>query len=307
MKKSVLLFLGLVLLAGCSNATSTSSKSKAIKEVPVTENVEAYTQTFNQQSLVEGEYSEKEVSMEDDERKAAYDALQKYKESIQDEKEILKALDIVDEFYINDNTMQHTRKAYGIKSESEIYQRQFSYLAKELGIKDKSKLTYQDKTYKAKDWGPRALKVTVNTLQQSAAYEVIFAKYDTAKKKVYLHLSVPTIDTFQYYVLATYQDNYLDFYQPLEEMSADSSLSPDERMLVKFIYYVKAVGGEEGAGRLSGMGWGVLEDLYLAFDVTKDGSIKLTDEMVGALGNVTSSKTNEELQPVFEKMETQEK
>lgn len=300
MKKNYVFALALLCLTACSQEPS---KKETITEVPVTENVEAYVQKIHQQSIVDGEYSEDEISMPDDERKAAYDALQTYRKDHKDHKEILKALDIVDEFYINNNTMQATRKAYGIESEDEIYQKQYDYLMKALSIEEDAKLLFQEKEYQGSDWGPKALKVTVNTLQQSAAYEIIFAQYDKEAKKVYLHLAVPTVDTYQYFVLATYRGDYSDFFEPLEVFSMEEGRSQEELMTAKFVYYTQAVGGEEGAARLSGMTWGSLNDLYLALDVSQDGSIKLTDEMVGALAQVSTSTSNAELAPLFEKLE----
>ncbi|MET3558733.1 hypothetical protein ABID29_001861 [Streptococcus rupicaprae] len=301
MKKSVLLTLSVLVLTSCSQ---TKVKESNVPEVPVQENVEAYVQKFHQQSLVDGEYSEEEVTMPDDERKAAYDALQSFREDNEDRKEILNALDIVDEFYINNNSMQATRKAYGVKSEDEIYQNQYTYLMESFGLKEDAKLSFQNKEYKANEWGPKALKVTVNTLQQSAAYEINFANYDRKAQKVYLHLSVPTVDTFQYIVFATYRDDYQDFFEPLEDLLMEEDRTTEEWLIAKFLYYTKAVGGEEGAARLSGMTWGSLSDLYLALDVAKDGSIQLTDEMVGALAQVSTSESNEKLAPLFEELET---
>lgn len=293
--------LSLSFITACSS--SATSTTPTTEEIDVTENTAAYSKTYSGYTVTgEPAADAKDLVVEDTERKNAYDQLQKYKEGIKD-KAILNALSIVDEFYISNNTLQATRKAYNVSSENDVYRNLFEDFVENMGVDIDYSMKYQGTTYKLSEVGPKALKVNVNSLQESAAYEVVYSKFED--QKVYLHLRVPGVDSFQYYAQATYHNNYQDFFQPLEEelTIAQSEGDMDKSLLVRLLYYLEAVGGEEGSVSLKGMTWGELRDIYLVFDVNKDDSISLSYEMLAAISQVDASSVNEKWEKTFQEWE----
>ncbi|HFI0255926.1 TPA: hypothetical protein ACGOVD_000568 [Streptococcus suis] len=293
--------LSLSFIAACSS--SATSTTPTTEEIDVTENTAAYSKTYSGYTVTGEPASDAEdLVVEDTERKNAYDQLQKYKEGVKD-KAILNALSIVDEFYISNNTLQATRKAYNVSSENDVYRNLFAEFVENMGVDIDYSMKYQGTTYKLSEVGPKALKVNVNSLQESAAYEVVYSKFED--QKVYLHLRVPGVDSFQYYAQATYHNNYQDFFQPLEEelTIAQSEGDMDKILLVQLLYYLEAVGGEEGSVSLKGMTWGELRDIYLVFDVNKDDSISLSYEMLAAISQVDASSVNEKWEKTFQEWE----
>lgn len=291
------------LMSACGSSTTSPTTTSSTEEVDVTENTAAYSKTYSPYSITGEPASEGEnLVVEDTERKEAYDNLQAYKKSVKD-KAILNALSIVDEFYISNNTLQATRKAYGVSSETEVYQELFSTLSKNMDVDTKYSMKYQGDTYKLSEIGPKALKVNVNSLQESAAYEVVYSKFED--QKVYLHLRVPYVDTFQYYAEATYHDNYQEFFYPLEEALTEAQSEGDtsRALLTRLLYYLEAVGGEEGSVNLQGMSWGQLRDLYLVLDIKKNQSISLSYEMLAAISQIEASSVSEKWEATFQKWE----
>ncbi|MGT2812353.1 hypothetical protein [Streptococcus minor] len=300
MKKTIVssyFVLALATMSACATSPVT-------KEIDVAENTAAYSKTYRKQTLDGSLASSDELVVDDTKRKEAYDQLQEYKAGIK-EKAILNALSIVDEFYISNNTLQATRKAYGVTSENDVYEKLFSFFIKDRKADLNYKMPYKGTTYKLSEVGPKALKVNINSLQESAAYEVVFSKLED--NKVYLHLRVPIVDSYQYYVQATYRDNYEEFFYPLEmELTAAQGKDDiNKNLLVLYTYYLEAVGGEEGSVDLAGMTWGELRDIYLVLDVNKDQSISISDEMLGAVSQVDASSVNKKWESTFQKWEAE--
>lgn len=293
-----------IIVSGCQGNNNVK-KEPEISEINVSENVGAYSKEYKKQSTDNGNVKSEDVSISDPKRKEAYDNLQKYKATVK-EQAILNALSIIDEIYISNNTLQATRKAYGVKTEEEVYKKVFSYYQGDYINGDKDYIfEFQNKTYPVSDIGPKALKIHVNSLQESAAYEVAFSKLED--KKVYLHLRVPSVDAYQYVVKSTYRDDYDTFFVPLAKMADKAKQEKDVNKVVSatFLYYLESVGSEDGRVDLVGMSWGQLRDIYLAFDVKDDQSISLTDEMVSGMMQMSSAETNGKLKSKFEQLEAQ--
>lgn len=266
-------------------------------EVPTTSPERNYKQTWTDTK------SGSSFQTEDTAAKEAYQALEEKKKSITN-KDVLAALELVDATYIDPSKMTAVIKANGRKDERDLYQGIWHHLATtypHAKIQEDYVLTFQEKTYPLKTYAPMALKISTNALQKAGAYEL--KDYKVEGDKIIFKLGVRFIDDYQYYVKASYQDDFATFIDPLAQGINSSPKTGDISLRVakKYLYWLAAVGyKEDGYVDLYGMGYGSLNDLY--FEVRIDqGQVKIDDQNLARLFQVGLGEEETGLEKYFEK------
>ena len=226
MRKTLLKILGTVVLvsalSGCSTTSTTTNNSK---DEPKKEVIQGPGKDFDWNAKVEPvkldrTYTEQNSGKSFTTRltrvEKAQAKLENKKKSISDEK-VKSALKVIDAVFVNQQNFDDLVKAAGFNNQRELFEniwKQFiADAAKEYNFTPNEEFTFQETTYKMNVYGAMSFKVNTNAYGKAGAYDL--NDYKVEGNTVYLYITTPHIDNYQYFVKASYLPNYESFFEPL--------------------------------------------------------------------------------------------
>lgn len=310
---SILLFIS---LAGCGAKQSLENKEPEQKY----EAIEGPGKDFDWNAKVSPfdtkQTYEKESGQENTSKSAAVPSTQNILESrgkkITDKK-VQEALKVVDSFYVNQENIDILVKAAGYNNQHDMYKKAWEELKKTYTVLNKDvNFTYQDINYNMNEYGPMALKVNNNAYGKTRWYTL--NDYVVNTNTVYLSISVPNIDSYQYYLKASKKSNYKSFIEPLIEINKTSD-SAANRIYAKLIFYLATVdfkgdGYVDLIGNNTDLNLRNNTDLYLVIRVDDSGNAKIdTENLLNLLRidiGVVNENNREKLRDLKFKIESSE-
>ena len=223
--------------------------------------------------------------------------LENKKKSISDEK-VKSALKVIDAVFVNQQNFDDLVKAAGFNNQRELFEniwKQFiADAAKEYNFTPNEEFTFQETTYKMNVYGAISFKVNTNAYGKAGAYDL--NDYKVEGNTVYLYITTPHIDNYQYFVKASYLPNYESFFEPLALVvnTARSENKISEVLNSRAIYNLAAL--EYKADRyvdLQGMDYHPTAKQYIAIQVDDSGKVTIDMENLQNLLHINSKKSNE--------------
>ena len=300
MKKNFLKILAAILLSislvGCGAKQSTENKQAEQKA----ETVEGPGKDFDWNAKVAPvgkkrtyteENSGKSFTADLTKLETAQSKLEEKRKSITDKK-VQEALKVVDAFYVNQENIDTVVRAAGYNNQKEMYKKLWAdFLKVPETSNEKITFNYQGVNYDMLEYGAMQLKVNSNSYGKAGAYD--FDNYKVEGNTVYLELTVPSIDTYQYFVKASYKPNYESFFKPLGEMNQTTD-DLSERRFSKIIFYLAAVDFKgDGYVDLQGMDYLVKTKQYLAIQVDDSGKVSIDNDNLLNLLRINMAASNE--------------
>ena len=307
MRKTLLKILGTVVLvsalSGCSTTSTTTNNSK---DEPKKEVIQGPGKDFDWNAKVEPvkldrTYTEQNSGKSFTTRltrvEKAHAKLENKKKSISDEK-VKSALKVIDAVFVNQQNFDDLVKAAGFNNQRELFEnvwKQFiTDAAKEYNFTPNEEFTFQETTYKMNVYGAMSFKVNTNAYGKAGAYDL--NDYKVEGNTVYLYITTPHIDNYQYFVKASYLPNYESFFEPLASVvnTARSENKIGEVLNSRAIYNLAAL--EYKADRyvdLQGMDYHPTAKQYIAIQVDDSGKVTIDMENLQNLLHINSKKSNE--------------
>lgn len=307
MKKTLLKILGTVVLAsvltGCSTTSSTTNNSK---DEPKKEAIQGPGKDFDWNAKVEPVKLDRTYTEQNSENsfttrltgiEKAQAKLESKKKSISDEK-VKLALKVVDAVFVNQQNIDDLVKAAGYNNQKELFEnvwkKTITDVAKEYNFTPNEDFVFQGETYKMSIYGPMSFKVNTNAYGKAGAYDL--NDYKVEGNTVYLYITTPHIDNYQYFAKASYLPNFKDFFEPLALVvnTARSENKIGEVLNSRAIYNLAAL--EYKADRyvdLQGMDYHPTAKQYIAIQVDDSGKITIDMENLQNLLHINSKKSNE--------------
>lgn len=307
MKKTLLKILGTVVLAsvltGCSTTSSTTNNSK---DEPKKEAIQGPGKDFDWNAKVEPVKLDRTYTEQNSENsfttrltgiEKAQAKLESKKKSISDEK-VKLALKVVDAVFVNQQNIDDLVKAAGYNNQKELFENVWKQtitdVAKEYNFTPNEDFVFQGETYKMSIYGPMSFKVNTNAYGKAGAYDL--NDYKVEGNTVYLYITTPHIDNYQYFAKASYLPNFKDFFEPLALVvnTARSENKIGEVLNSRAIYNLAAL--EYKANRyvnLQGMDYHPTAKQYIAIQVDDSGKVTIDMENLQNLLHINSKKSNE--------------
>ena len=307
MKKTLLKILGTVVLAsvltGCSTTSSTTNNSK---DEPKKEAIQGPGKDFDWNAKVEPVKLDRTYTEQNSENsfttrltgiEKAQAKLESKKKSISDEK-VKLALKVVDAVFVNQQNIDDLVKAAGYNNQKELFEnvwkKTITDVAKEYNFTPNEDFVFQGETYKMSIYGPMSFKVNTNAYGKAGAYDL--NDYKVEGNTVYLYITTPHIDNYQYFAKASYLPNFKDFFEPLALVvnTARSENKIGEVLNSRAIYNLAAL--EYKADRyvdLQGMDYHPTAKQYIAIQVDDSGKVTIDMENLQNLLHINSKKSNE--------------
>ena len=307
MKKTLLKILGAIVLAsalsGCSTTSSTTNNSK---DEPKKEAIQGPGKDFDWNAKVEPVKLDRTYTEQNSENsfttrltgiEKAQAKLESKKKSISDEK-VKLALKVVDAVFVNQQNIDDLVKAAGYNNQKELFEnvwkKTITDVAKEYNFTPNEDFVFQGETYKMSIYGPMSFKVNTNAYGKAGAYDL--NDYKVEGNTVYLYITTPHIDNYQYFAKASYLPNFKDFFEPLALVvnTARSENKIGEVLNSRAIYNLAAL--EYKADRyvdLQGMDYHPTAKQYIAIQVDDSGKITIDMENLQNLLHINSKKSNE--------------
>ena len=307
MKKTLLKILGTVVLAsvltGCSTTSSTTNNSK---DEPKKEAIQGPGKDFDWNAKVEPVKLDRTYTEQNSENsfttrltgiEKAQAKLESKKKSISDEK-VKLALKVVDAVFVNQQNIDDLVKAAGYNNQKELFENVWKQtitdVAKEYNFTPNEDFVFQGETYKMSIYGPMSFKVNTNAYGKAGAYDL--NDYKVEGNTVYLYITTPHIDNYQYFAKASYLPNFKDFFEPLALVvnTARSENKIGEVLNSRAIYNLAAL--EYKADRyvdLQGMDYHPTAKQYIAIQVDDSGKVTIDMENLQNLLHINSKKSNE--------------
>ena len=303
MKKTLLKILGAIVLAsalsGCSTISSTKNNSKneeaqgTVKDFDWNAKVEPVKldRTYTEQNSGNS-FTTRLTGIEKAQAK-----LESKKKSISDEK-VKSALKVVDAVFVNQQNIDDLVKAAGYNNQKELFENVWKQtitdVAKEYNFTPNEDFVFQGETYKMSIYGPMSFKVNTNAYGKAGAYDL--NDYKVEGNTVYLYITTPHIDNYQYFAKASYLPNFKDFFEPLALVvnTARSENKIGEVLNSRAIYNLAAL--EYKANRyvdLQGMDYHPTAKQYIAIQVDDSGKVTIDMENLQNLLHINSKKSNE--------------
>lgn len=307
MKKFGLKTLGTValgaLLVGCATTpTTTTDTTTEVKQ----EEVSGPAKDFDWNATVESVQLDRTYTEQNSGRsfttrlsgiEKAQEELETKKNSISDEK-MKAALKVVDAVFVNQQNFDDVVQAAGYKNQKELFEniwKQFmESLATDYGFTPNEKFTFQEETYNMNVYGPMAFKVNINAYAKAGAYNL--NDYKVEGDTVYLSLETPTIDTYQYFVKASYHSNFQSFFEPLAlyANTARQEQRIEDMFYATALYRLAAVDYKaDGYVDLQGMDYYPISKNYVALKVDNNGKVTIDMENLQNLLHINSKESNE--------------
>ena len=307
MKKTLLKILGAIVLAsalsGCSTTSSTTNNSK---DEPKKEAIQGPGKDFDWNAKVEPVKLDRTYTEQNSENsfttrltgiEKAQAKLESKKKSISDEK-VKLALKVVDAVFVNQQNIDDLVKAAGYNNQKELFEnvwkKTITDVAKEYNFTPNEDFVFQGETYKMSIYGPMSFKVNTNAYGKAGAYDL--NDYKVEGNTVYLYITTPHIDNYQYFAKASYLPNFKDFFEPLALVvnTARSENKIGEVLNSRAIYNLAAL--EYKADRyvdLQGMDYHPTAKQYIAIQVDDSGKVTIDMENLQNLLHINSKKSNE--------------
>ena len=307
-----------LVVAGCSNAPSTSGETTQTKKEDTVyhkNDVTGPAASFDwdakmppltnyEQTYVESN-SGKTVKMPLSRVKKAAEDLAEKKKSITDSK-VQEALKLVDAVFVNQENFDALLNATTTSNQEEFFDKLWNgYMVKMVTesrptFSNDAEIEFQGVTYPIKVYGPMYLKVNTNSLGKAGAYTLEDYKVDG--DTVYLKFQAPKVDLYQYEVQASYQRGNQAFFEGLIQESQKIGQSDfSKALLLKLIYRLAALGFKSNLGvNLEGMDYLPRNTHYLAIKVDDKGKATIDDANLANLLQIDLKTANEANQGKFE-------